>query len=608
MFENAAFLIACDLNGYIRDILHDDFNIGACLILGEVFDRSCLASNAEADFVEELRSKGEIKGRHWPIKIGDETRKLYFSGLVNNLQLLIAGTASSAIHDNLWIYYGFQPPSNGQSKPYQNEFRPAHCQPDNKNNQFTENNIHLLNAVTFLENNQHLREVLDHMPAVVSYWDKHQRNLFGNKAYETWFGIPPEKMHGMHARDVIGEKLYQLNSPYIEAVLQGEPQHFEREIKNAAGGEHHVIVSYFPNISAGDIVGFYVLATDITEQKNFEKLLVASEKRYRALLHNASDAILISDLDGYIEEINQSGERLTGFNREEILGLSISKIYPDEDVALTRHHFKETSGFGTPYLLETKIVCKDGSAVDVEMRLSLIEIGDRTIVQAVIIDLTYRKQQEQQRIEKEAAHRNALIREVHHRIKNNLQGITGVLRQFAAKHAGMAEPINEAISQLQSIAVIHGLQGKSSSAQVRLCELTCAIANGIESLWQKPVIVDIPFDWVPCIIDETETVPLALVLNELISNAVKHGKNRQAVNIMLSQTLEPYAVRLKIQNAGRLPNNFSRLSISASTGLRLVNSLLPPKGASLSWRQQCHMVETLLELEPAIIRVESNPR
>lgn len=604
MSENKAFLIACDLNGYIRAILYDDFNVESSLILGQAFECSCLAS--KTGFVEDLRSKGEIKGCHWPVKIGDKTREFYFSGLVNGLQLLIAGTTSSVANETIWSGYSVRPLDHKQHQTDQNASKVLDRQSKNSDNLFAENNIHLLNTITFLENNRHFRKALDHLPGVVSYWDKHQRNVFGNKAYETWFGIPPEKMQGMHARDVIGEKVYNLNYPCIEAVLRGEPQHFERKIQNANGDEHSILASYFPNVHDGEVIGFYVLATDISEQKNFEKLLVASEKRYKALLHNANDAILISDLDGNIEEINQSGERLTGLNREEIIGISILKIYPAEEAALTQRHFKKTVDCGTYQPLETKILCKDGSTVDVEMRLSLIEVGERKIVQIVIIDLGYRKQQEQQRIEKEAIQRNALVREVHHRIKNNLQGITGVLRQFAAKHAGMAEPINEAISQLQSIAVIHGLQGKSTLAQVKLCELTSAIANGIEALWQKTVIVDIPSDWVPCIINETETVPLALVLNELISNAVKHGKNHDPVTITFSQTLEPYTIQLRIHNSGQLPSDFSQLCRSSGTGLKLAKSLLPPKGISLTWCQQCHAVETLLELEFPIIQLVSN--
>jgi two-component sensor histidine kinase len=121
------------------------------------------------------------------------------------------------------------------------------------------------------------------------------------------------------------------------------------------------------------------------------------------------------------------------------------------------------------------------------------------------------KQREAKRLADEAAHRDTLVREVHHRIKNNLQGITGLLRQFAQHHPETAEPINQAIGQVQGIAVIHGLQGGAVASSVRLCELTGVIATEIQNLWQTPVILDILAAWQPRVIAENEAVPIALV-------------------------------------------------------------------------------------------------
>lgn len=84
-----------------------------------------------------------------------------------------------------------------------------------------------------------LKNILDHMPAMIGYWGRDLRNRFGNHVYYDWFGIDPKDLPGMHIRDVIGEALFQLNLPYIQAVLRGERQTFEREIPAVEGhGEH----------------------------------------------------------------------------------------------------------------------------------------------------------------------------------------------------------------------------------------------------------------------------------------------------------------------------------------------------------------------------------
>ncbi len=171
------------------------------------------------------------------------------------------------------------------------------------------------------------------------------------------------------------------------------------------------------------------------------------------------------------------------------------------------------------------------------------ETGQVTHYVGNITDATHSRLHEQQRLLNEAAQRNALVRVVHHRINNSLQGIMGILHRFVQKHPEMNEPINQAICQVQSISVIHGLQGRAVTSLVRACELTAAIATGIESIWQKPVTVEIPDGWAPYIVTEAEAVPWALVLNELIWNAVKHGEVEGHVSIMIRREPLPGSIR-----------------------------------------------------------------
>lgn len=206
---------------------------------------------------------------------------------------------------------------------------------------------------------------------------------------------------------------------------------------------------------------------------------------------------------------------------------------------------------------------------------------------------------------REAVHRDLLVREVHHRIKNNLQGITGVLRRHAAIHPELAKPLNQAIAQVQSVAIIYGLQGGFGISRVRLCELTTAVAAGSQSLWNKPISVDVPSAWVSCIIAESEAVPIALILNELIANAIKHGNMTGDVAIKLRQKPNKNTIKLTISNSGNLPNGFGLHDLKQlGTGLQLVASLLPQTGAKLYWENQQDKVVTSLELDKPIIHLE----
>jgi two-component sensor histidine kinase len=221
-----------------------------------------------------------------------------------------------------------------------------------------------------------------------------------------------------------------------------------------------------------------------------------------------------------------------------------------------------------------------------------------------VIDVTHSQQQEQQRLLNETAHRNTLVNEVHHRIKNNLHGITGLLRQFAQKHPETADPINQAIGQVQGISVIHGLQGRADRSSVRLCELTAAIANEIQNLWRTPITLELPPAWQPCVIAEKEAVPIALVLNELVLNAVKHGgKAHGQVSITLQKGHRSDRVQIRVTNAGQLSPE-GRPTGAPHSGLQLIEALMPRHGARIVREQHGGRVITLLELETPVISVE----
>lgn len=385
------------------------------------------------------------------------------------------------------------------------------------------------------------------------------------------------------------------------------PWYYEYRIKFDDGTVRWLLSNSLPQRESDGSTLWYGFSTDITERKLNEIALQESENRYRALLHNASDTILIANMDGKLEDINLAGEWLLGYSRNEILGVNVVNIHPADERAKIMEsfaHFRE-NGCALGLTVVSKLLCKNGRVVDVEIHPSVIEVSGRGLVQGIFIDLTERKLIEKERLAKEKIHRDTLILEVHHRVKNNLQGIIGILEQFVENHPETEQLITQVTSQLQSIAVIHGLQGLADSSSVRVCELTVAIAATVSTLWQTPITVDIPEGWIACIINETEAVPLALVLNELISNAVKHGDKDGQVSITFSHEPNPVSIRLRICNTGLIPVGLG-LGARAEfgTGLELVATLLPKAGAKLTWTQQDDRVVTMLSLDEPIIQLE----
>lgn len=347
------------------------------------------------------------------------------------------------------------------------------------------------------------------------------------------------------------------------------------------------------------------LATTLREMRQ-----ASNELRIAATAFECQEGMVVTDADGHILRVNQSSTRIMGYRESEVLGQSVTFVRSDRhpqdfyDQAWRTTHER---GFWAGEVWHRR---RNGEVFPQWVSMTAVRNGAGITTNVIFAhtDISQRKEMEAALQQQQAQQRDALVREVHHRIKNNLQGITGLLRQFAEAHPETAEPLNQAIGQVRSIAVIHGLQGRSSERTVRLCELTREVARDIATLWQAPVRVDIPSEWTPCIVTETEAVPLALVLNELILNAVKHG-NRHAIGASVSLRKGEQAdhIRLCISNAGvwHMLKGTGRNPVRS--GLQLVDAMLPRSGAQLKRQEDDGMIHVWLMLAPPVITLETPP-
>jgi PAS domain S-box-containing protein len=124
-----------------------------------------------------------------------------------------------------------------------------------------------------------IQALLDSLPAMVGYWDRDLINQLANDAYIEFFGISPDEMRGAHIRDLLGPELYEKNLPYMEGALAGEKQLFDREIPTPSGEIRYTQASYIPDHRDGEVRGFFVLVTDITERRRIEEEVTHSRAR-----------------------------------------------------------------------------------------------------------------------------------------------------------------------------------------------------------------------------------------------------------------------------------------------------------------------------------------
>ena len=385
----------------------------------------------------------------------------------------------------------------------------------------------------------------------------------------------------------------------IEAVLAGHAPDFSEEYCCRPPLQARWLsVSVMPLVISARM-GVAITHTDISERKLAEETL-----RFGAIASECQDGIMVIDADLRIVWVNLAFIGITGFTEHDAVGNTCAILHDNRRPSPPYASMAQDIARSGSWRGET-VWRRHDSGKEYGVNITVTAVrgvhAQGTYYVGRFTDATVSQQQEAQRLFNEAAYRKALVREVHHRIKNNLQGITGILRQFAEQHPATTEPINQAIGQVKSISVIHGLLGRAVASSVRLCELTGAIADEIADLWQTPIVMDIPPAWLPCVIAEEEAVPIALVLNELILNAVKHGgKAHGGIRITLRKGGGEAVVQLRIMNSGQLFHG-QKQSGTSHNGLQLVASLMPRVGASIAREQLGELVVTTVQLEPPVI-------
>ena len=156
----------------------------------------------------------------------------------------------------------------------------------------------------------------------------------------------------------------------------------------------------------GNFYQTHCIMNNITERKKIERLLTESEEKYRALVEGASDAMVLVDIHGNILEANRQAEKLTGYSKNELLGLNISYIHPREEIERTLKGFRKIVRQGSGLFSNGRVLRKNNTIVPVDITGSIIKFADKIIVQGIFRDITERKKQESALKEAEEKYRN----------------------------------------------------------------------------------------------------------------------------------------------------------------------------------------------------------
>ena len=315
--------------------------------------------------------------------------------------------------------------------------------------------------------------------------------------------------------------------------------------------------------------------------------------RLRAILASTGDALMGVSPEGIIWECNRAAEELFRYSASDMIGKSVDALIgPAPDGSLLSSHLAVAAGTERTQMKATAVT-REGASVEVSLTLAAVPNGsvNESGFSIVVNDRTERLHAERQLMQS-LADKDALLREVHHRVKNNLQIICSMLRlQSSYLPECMARAMfRSSEERVYAMGLVHDKLYRSMSysavdiagyVEELARQLTRPYLNG------KNEAAVVTTDVVPSMLPLDRAVPFGLLLNELLSNALKHGcadDGSRSVAVSLSRVDAVFRL-LVSDRGGGLPEGLS-VSQPRTLGLRLVHALSQQLYGHLSYRYE----------------------
>lgn len=422
-----------------------------------------------------------------------------------------------------------------------------------------------------------------------------------------WMNRSARRMFGCELEDVLGRPMGVLAPDDDDHAFHAEPGSdvFECRLRGRDGREFWVIGNAVqtPREDGPGVTNWqttYALL-DIDRRRQAEAQSRLAQASLARIIEGAPLAITLHEAQSLrIVKLNQAATALAGRPENALLGGTPSQLFGDEQGARVVADMREALESQAVVQREYHVPAGGTTRIWDARLLHLAGVGGDDTPELLLLvasDVTEQRAAEQARLQAAISQRELLVREVHHRIKNNLQGVAGLLQQIAVRRPEVAPVLKEAVGQVQAIAQVYGLQVGATGPLV-LKRVFDAIVGSVQRMQGRVITTAaeggaLLEDW--CL-PEAEAIPIALSLNELLGNALRHSHDAQVRCQLICDTA---GVTVEIVNPGRLPDGFLLQSVkSGVSGLGLVRALLPRRSAILSLEQQGGDVVCRLELIP----------
>lgn len=440
--------------------------------------------------------------------------------------------------------------------------------------------------------------ILTNITDVVAVIDEDGVNRYKSPSVEREFGWKPEELVGQSAFDTVHPDDLDRVLAAFRALVGGETTRISGRCRyrRADGDYRWISFTAVDRLRDPSLKGVLLTYRDVDQEHRTEEHLGQVLQQLSTMFESAPTGIILADGGNRIVDINPVGARLFGMTREELVGVPGTELIHPDDLAREPIEgvTQEIEAASAPVNLENRFRRKDGSYFDASVWVSRYHVpgyGATHIIQ--FQDITDRKQAEAQ-VRRLLEEKELLLKEVHHRVKNDLNLLHSFLELQAGATADeqLATSLREASRRIGVVGGIYDqLQRVEGLQNVDVVEM---VQELIEQVQEGSVDVDIRLTATeaPLRLSVRPAISLGIIVNELVTNAAKYAFSGRrgrvegaAPQILLGLDRRPGSVlRLVVRDNGR---GFDRAALQdrrLGFGLSIVEALVQRHHGSLDLR------------------------
>lgn len=291
------------------------------------------------------------------------------------------------------------------------------------------------------------------------------------------------------------------------------------------------------------------------------------------IIETIREALIVTDTDGLIVGINKAGLDMLHYHKDEIIGLPIKMFYDLENMG---SEYVEQNKNGRVF--EFSLLTKRKKRIPVLFSEADLVNGNGLVVGKVSVatDITERKKTDQQ-IKNSLKEKEILLAEIHHRVKNNLSVISGLLQLqiYKTKNDVVLDALSESQSRIQSISLVHEMLYQSDS--LSLIDYRTYVNDLIQAIisihMNESIKITVNSNIENISLDVSKAISCSLLLNEILVNSFKHafiGMDKGTISISMKEREEEYELIVIDDGVGLKLEDYTE---SKSLGTTLINTL-----------------------------------